>query len=151
MGISSIFPQWLLTAVLVLFLSYIVLRTLRSNNRSAPKLPPNPPKLPLIGNLHQLHGKARHQALWQLSKQYGPVMLVHIGSKPFLIISSPSMAKQILKTQDHIFCSRPLSKAAKRLTYNYLDIAFSPQSNHQREMRKILVSELLGPKRATLF
>ncbi|GJY81653.1 putative cytochrome P450 [Tanacetum coccineum] len=151
MGISSIFPQWLLTAVLVLFLSYIVLRTLRSNNRSAPKLPQTLHMFLLIGNLHQLHGKARHQALWQLSKQYGPIMLVHIGSKPFLIISSPSMAKQILKTQDHIFCSRPLSKAAKRLTYNYLDIAFSPQSNHQREMRKILVSELLGPKRATLF
>ncbi|KAM0003739.1 putative cytochrome P450 [Helianthus debilis subsp. tardiflorus] len=78
-------------------------------------------------------------------------MLLHIGSKPFLIISSPAMAKQILKTQDHIFCSRPLSKAAKRLTYNYLDIAFSPQSDHRKEKRKILVSEFLGPKRARSF
>lgn len=78
-------------------------------------------------------------------------MLIHIGTKPFLVISSPAMAKQVLKTHDHIFCSRPKSKATKRMSYNYLDIAFSPYDNHWREMRKILVSEFLGPKRTKLF
>ncbi|KAI3809398.1 hypothetical protein L1987_25370 [Smallanthus sonchifolius] len=152
MEIFTISPSWLLTAS-VFFISCMFIYTLRSKRSSmaAPKLPPNPPKLPIIGNLHKLLGKPRHQALWQLSKQYGPIMLLHIGSKPFLIISSPIMAKQVLKTQDHIFCSRPSSKAVKRLTYNYLDIAFSPQSDHRREKRKILVSEFLGPKRARSF
>ncbi|KAI3799481.1 hypothetical protein L1987_34779 [Smallanthus sonchifolius] len=60
------------------------------------------------------------------------------------------MAKQILKTQDHIFCSRELFQATKRLTYNFVDIAFSPHSSHWREMRKLLVSEFMGPKRAKL-
>ncbi|KAF5799327.1 putative cytochrome P450 [Helianthus annuus] len=153
MEIFTIFPSWLLTTTLVFFMFCMFLYTLRSNKSSitTPKLPPNPPKLPIIGNLHKLIGKSRHEALWQLSKEYGPVMLFYIGSKPYLIISSPAMAKQVLKTQDHIFCSRPLSKGAKRLTYNYLDIGFSPQSDHRREMRKILVSEFLGPKRARLF
>ncbi|KAJ0771529.1 putative cytochrome P450 [Helianthus annuus] len=153
MEIFSIFLSWLLTTALVLFMLCMFLHPLRSNRSSitAPKLPPNPPNLPIIGNLHKLIGKPRHQALWQLSKEYGPVMLFYIGSKPYLIISSPAMAKQVLKTQDHIFCSRPLSKAVKRLTYNYMDIAFSPHSDHQREMRKILVSEFLGPKRARWF
>ncbi|MFS7917464.1 putative cytochrome P450 [Helianthus anomalus] len=143
MEIFTIFPSWLLTTALVFF---TFLYTLRSNRSSitAPKLPPNPPKLPIIGNLHKLIGKPRHQAFWQLSKEYGPIMLFYIGSKPYLIIPSPAMAKQVLKTQDHIFCSRPLSKGVKRITYNYLDIAFSPQSDHRREMRKILVSEFLG-------
>ncbi|KAJ0771505.1 putative cytochrome P450 [Helianthus annuus] len=153
MEFFTIFPSWLLTTALVLFMFFMFLNTLRSNRSSitAPKLPPNPPKLPIIGHLHKLIGKPHHQALWELSKEYGPIMLLHIGSKPFLIISSPAMAKQVLKTQDHIFCSRPLSKAAKRLTYNYLDIAFSPQSDHRKEKRKILVSEFLGPKRARSF
>ncbi|KAI3809405.1 hypothetical protein L1987_25377 [Smallanthus sonchifolius] len=148
-----IFPSWLLTTTLGFFTFCIFLYTLRSKRSSmaATKLPPSPPKLPIIGNLHKLLGKPRHQALWQLSKQYGPIMQFHIGSKPFLIISSPIMAKQILKTQDHIFCSRPLSKGTKRLTYNYMDIAFSPQSDHRREMRKILMSEFIGPKRGRLF
>ncbi|KAK9078607.1 hypothetical protein SSX86_002664 [Deinandra increscens subsp. villosa] len=154
MEIFTIFPSWLLVTLLasLFFIFYTFLNiNLRSNNNSSINLPPNPPNLPIIGNLHQLLGKPRHQALWQLSKQYGPVLLFQMGSKPFLVISSPIMAKQILKTQDHIFCSRPFSKATQQITYNYSDIAFSPQSHHRREMRKILVSELLGPKRSRVF
>ncbi|GJT04616.1 cytochrome P450 71B34-like protein [Tanacetum coccineum] len=153
MEISNILPLMLLTNALVLFMfiMFLYIRKLNSSSMgSAHKLPPNPPKYPIIGNLHQLLGNSRHQALWQLSKEYGPIMQIHIGSKSFLVISSPAMAKQILQTQDHIFCSRPISQATKRLTYNYLDIAFSPHDNHWREMRKLLVSEFLGPKRAKL-
>ncbi|KAI3705365.1 hypothetical protein L1987_75601 [Smallanthus sonchifolius] len=151
MVIFTIFPSWLVTTTLVLSMSCMFLFIILRSNRSVPKLPPSPPKLPIIGNLHQLLGLPRHQALWQLSKQYGPLMQIHIGSKPFIVISSPTMAKHVFKNQDHIFCSRPTYHATKRLTYNYLDTAFSPHDNHWREMRKILVSEFLGPKRASSF
>ncbi|CAH1424353.1 unnamed protein product [Lactuca virosa] len=153
MEIFTIFPSWLLTTLLVLSLFCLFLYTVRSKRfpMVVPELPPSPPKLPIIGNLHQLLGKPRHQALWQLSQEYGPVFLLHIGSKPYLVISSSAMAKQVFKIQDHIFCSRPISQASKRLTYNYLDIAFSPYNNHWKKMRKLLVSEFLGPKRAVLF
>ncbi|KAJ0841503.1 putative cytochrome P450 [Helianthus annuus] len=144
----DISTEWPLIAALVLFILSIFVYPKRLSK--AYKLPPSPPKLPILGNLHQLLGKPRHEALWQLSKQYGPLMQLHIGSKHFLIISSPEMAKQVLKTQDHIFCSRPKSHAAQRLTYNYLDIAFSPYSGHWKEMRKLMASEFLGPKRAKL-
>ncbi|KAK1421122.1 hypothetical protein QVD17_23230 [Tagetes erecta] len=143
--IFTIFPSWLLTTSSLFFISIIFLYTRTS------KLPPNPPKLPIIGNLHQLLGKPRHQALCHLSKQYGPIMSLHIGSKPFLIISSPKMAKQVFKNQDHLFCSRPMSRATGLLSYNYLDIAFSPHNDHWRDMRKLLVSEFLGPKKASSF
>ncbi|CAI9302985.1 unnamed protein product [Lactuca saligna] len=148
MEIFSIFPSWLLTTILVLFC--IFLYTLKSNSSSmvALKLPPNPPKLPIIGNMHQLLGQPRHLAFWKLSQEYGPIMLLNIGSKSCLIISSSTMAKQVFKDQDHILCSRPISKTTKRLTYNYVDAAFSPHSNHSKKMRKVLVSEFMGPKRA---
>ncbi|KAK1421120.1 hypothetical protein QVD17_23228 [Tagetes erecta] len=61
------------------------------------------------------------------------------------------MAKQVLKTNDLLFCTRPFFEATKVLTYNFLDIAFSPYDNHWKEMRKVFVSELLGPTRAGLF
>ncbi|KAL4576537.1 hypothetical protein LXL04_012632 [Taraxacum kok-saghyz] len=153
MEFFTIFPSWFLTSLLVLSMFCFFIYNARSNRSSmvVPKLPPNPPKLPIIGNLHQLLGKPRHKALWQLSQQYGPLMLLHIGTKPYILISSSSLAKQVFKNLDHILCSRPLSKATKRLTYNYLDIAFSPCDNHWKKMRKLLVSEFLGPKRARLF
>ncbi|KAI3705364.1 hypothetical protein L1987_75600 [Smallanthus sonchifolius] len=151
MEIFNIFPSWIVTTSLVLSMSCMFLFITLRSNRSVPKLPPSPPKLPIIGNIHQLLGLPRHQALWQLSKQYGPIMQIHIGSKPLIVISSPTMTKQVFKNQDHIFCSRPISHASKRLSYNHLDIAFSPHNNHWREMRKILVFEFLGSKIASSF
>ncbi|XP_076921385.1 parthenolide synthase-like [Bidens hawaiensis] len=75
-------------------------------------------------------------------------MQIRIGSTPYLIISSPDTAKQVLKTQDHNFCNRQLVQGTKLLSYNFVDVVFSPYDNHWKEMRKILVSELMGPKRA---
>ncbi|CAN6548853.1 unnamed protein product [Malus baccata var. baccata] len=53
-------------------------------------------------------------------------MLLHFGHVPALVISSAEAAKDALKTNDLHCCSRPSSAGARRLTYNYLDIAFSP-------------------------
>ncbi|KAI3721536.1 hypothetical protein L2E82_32552 [Cichorium intybus] len=151
----TIVPSWLFATVIVLSISCFFIYTLSQRNPSFavpnPKFPPSPRKLPIIGNLHQLLGKHRHQILWRLSQKYGPVMLLHFGSKPFLVISSSTMAKQVFKTHDHMLCTRSFFQGTKRLTYNYLDIAFSPHDDHWKEMRKILVTEFLGPKRARLF
>ncbi|GJT50213.1 retrovirus-related pol polyprotein from transposon TNT 1-94 [Tanacetum coccineum] len=42
------------------------------------------------------------------------------------------------------------TRNAVQVSCNYLDIAFSSHNNHWREMRKLLVSEFLGPKRDKL-
>ncbi|KAL3527649.1 hypothetical protein ACH5RR_012305 [Cinchona calisaya] len=113
-------------------------------------LPPSPPKLPIIGNLHQL-SKLPHQNLYQLSQKYGPVMLLQLGYTPTLVISSAEMAKEILQTHDIDFCSRPNSPAVKKFFYNFSDVAFSPYTDHLRERRKIFVSHLLNSKRIQSF
>ncbi|TQD82184.1 hypothetical protein C1H46_032272 [Malus baccata] len=112
--------------------------------------PPSPPKLPLIGNLHQL-GTPRHKSLHQLSIKYGPVMLLHLGRVPTLVISSAEAAKDALKTNDLHCCSRPSSAGTRRLTYNYLDMAFSPYGDYWREIRKICVLELFSVKRVQSY
>src|ERR1035438_3200436 len=82
--------------------------------------PPSPPKLPLIGNLHQL-GPLAHQSFQELSKKYGPIMLLHLGEIPTLVVSSAHMACEVLRTHDSIFASRPKFKAATILSYNHHD------------------------------
>ncbi|CAK9184168.1 unnamed protein product [Ilex paraguariensis] len=114
------------------------------------KLPPGPPRLPIIGNLHQL-GKLPHQSLLQLSRKYGPVMLLKLCNTPTVVISSANMAKEVLKTHDIDFCSRPSSPGTKRLTYNFLDVAFTPYSNQWQSTNRLFVSELFNSKRAKLF
>ncbi|XP_008221935.1 PREDICTED: cytochrome P450 71B36-like [Prunus mume] len=129
----------------------LLLRKNKQQHKNPQKhYPPSPPKLPLIGNLHQL-GSSPHQSLWQLSKKYGPVMLLHLGRVPTLVISSAEAAKEALKTNDLHCCSRPSSAGSRRLTYNYLDVAFSPYGEYWREIRKICVLELFSVKRVQSY
>ncbi|RXH77720.1 hypothetical protein DVH24_039691 [Malus domestica] len=114
------------------------------------KLPPSPPRLPLIGNLHQL-GTFPHLSLHALSKKYGDLMLVHFGKVPTLIVSSAEMAKEVMKTQDIAFCSRPKATAPGILFYDAHDVAFAPYGEYWRQVRKICVLELLSLKRVSQF
>lgn len=80
----------------------------KHTNAAKTLLPPGPPGLPIIGNLHEI-GTTRilHLYLWQLSKKYGPNIHMKLGSVPILVVSSAKLAKEVLKTQDLAFCSRP--------------------------------------------
>ncbi|KAM7272683.1 hypothetical protein ACFE04_027346 [Oxalis oulophora] len=120
------------------------------NERKLKHLPPGPPGLPIIGNLHQL-GALPHQSLHQLSKKYGPVIFLKLGQVPTVVVFSADSAKQVLKTHDHECCTRPLIAGAGRLSYNYLDVAFTPYGDYWREMRKICVLELFSLKNVQSF
>ncbi|XP_004309995.1 PREDICTED: cytochrome P450 71B34-like isoform 3 [Fragaria vesca subsp. vesca] len=125
------------------FLLLLPLLLLLNKNKKPPKhYPPSPPKLPIIGNLHQFtqSGSSPHQNLWRLSKKFGPVMLLHLGRIPTLVISSAEAAKQVLKDNDLNCCSRPSSSGSRKLTYNYLDMGFAPYdriSGKQRQFERV--------------
>ncbi|THG14729.1 cytochrome P450 71B10-like [Camellia sinensis] len=140
---------WFPASIILLFSSLSFL-FFTKKSKTPTNLPPTPPTLPIIGNLHQL-GKLPHRSLTQLSKKHGPVMLLKLGQVSCLVVSSPETAKQVLKTHDLECCSRPFSHGPKRLCYNLLDLAFGPYSNYWREMRKLCVSELFTVKRVHSF
>ncbi|KAL9376459.1 hypothetical protein Peur_030579 [Populus x canadensis] len=110
------------------------------------KLPPGPKPWPIIGNFNLL-GPLPHQSLHQLSLKYGKTMQLHFGSYPVMVTSSLDMAKQILKTYDHMFASRPQTAAGKYTTYEYSDLAWAPYGPYWRQGRKIYLTELFSAKR----
>ncbi|KAH7679263.1 Premnaspirodiene oxygenase protein [Dioscorea alata] len=130
------------------FLLLLILSIKLVLSKRSVRSPPSPWKLPLIGNLHQF---GSHQILHKLSKKYGPLMFLKLGQVPTLLVSSSQMAKEIMKTHDHIFASRPVLNASRIILYKNRDMAFAPYGEYYRQMRKISVTNLLSMKRVQLF
>ncbi|XP_004501854.1 cytochrome P450 71AP13-like [Cicer arietinum] len=111
-------------------------------------LPPGPPTIPFIGNLHQLGiGTMPPKSLQSLADKYGPITFLQLGEIPTVVVSSARLAKEVLKTHDLALASRPQLFSAKYLFYNCTDIAFAPYSAYWRHVRKICILELLSAKR----
>ena len=97
---------FLIAFLLFYFMAVKILKR-PSEKNSRLRLPPGPNPLPIIGNIHQLFGSQIHHLLRDLAKIYGPLMHLKIGETPTIIVASPELAKEIYKTNDIIFASRP--------------------------------------------
>nr|QLI49058.1 cytochrome P450 family 71 subfamily FB polypeptide 1 [Gloriosa superba] len=115
---------------------------------SSPKklLPPSPPRLPFLGNFHQI-GHLPHRSFHDLAMKYGPIISLKLGTVPTILISSGAGVEEICKIQDLIFSTRPQLEIAKRVFYNCRDIAFSPPTEYWRQVRKASILHLLGTKK----
>ncbi|XP_042518067.1 cytochrome P450 71B37-like [Macadamia integrifolia] len=133
-----------LLLLLIPVLSLLLLKG-RNNYSKGLKLPPSPPGLPIIGNLHQV-GSLPFRSTTELAKKYGPVMLLRLGFAPTVFVSSPEMAREVLKHQDAQMCNRVRLEGPRKVSYDFRDIAFTPYGEWWREVRKICNLELLSPK-----
>ncbi|XWS27748.1 hypothetical protein CRYUN_Cryun25bG0007300 [Craigia yunnanensis] len=142
--------QVLFTFLLVLLMIFKTLKKSKAQN-STQKLIPGPRKLPLVGNLHQIASPLPHQTLRDLAIKHGPLMHLQLGEISTVIVSSPAVAKEIMKTQDINFSYRPALAVVKIITYDFTSIAFAPYGNYWRHLRKVCTTELLNAKRVQSF
>ncbi|XBI87154.1 hypothetical protein VPH35_025286 [Triticum aestivum] len=134
-----------LPLIILLFLLVIKIYT---SSPTGKRLPPGPWKLPLLGSLHHLllsrHGDLPHRALQELSRKHGPLMLLHFGDVPTLVVSSAKAAREVLKTHDAAFASRHLTPT--------LDIfSRGPYGDLWRQLRRICLLELMSARRVLSF
>ncbi|XP_052210799.1 geraniol 8-hydroxylase-like [Diospyros lotus] len=113
---------------------------------SAKKLPPGPAGLPLIGSLHSL-GPRPNQSLAELSKIYGPIMTLKLGSVTTVVASSADAAKAILQTHDHSFSGRPVPASVATQPNPDATIAWVPPDNSWRTRRRICATRMLNAQK----
>uniref|UniRef100_M1BJS5 Cytochrome P450 71A4 n=1 Tax=Solanum tuberosum TaxID=4113 RepID=M1BJS5_SOLTU len=142
--------EYFLLVPLLVFIFFFHKCFFSPSNTQKRLLPPSPTKLPIIGNLHQL-GSLPHRSLHKLSKKYGPLMLLHFGSKPVLIASSVDAARDIMKIHDLVWSNRPKSSIADGLLYDSKDVSFSPYGEYWRQIRSVTVLHLLSNKRVQSY
>ncbi|CAH2063298.1 unnamed protein product [Thlaspi arvense] len=112
----------------------------------AVKIPPGPPRLPLLGNIFQI-GEKPHRSFFDLSRIYGSVMSLKLGCLTTVVISSPEAAKQVLKTHDLALCYRISTDPVRAAGHHERSFVWLPPFARWRFLRKITTNQLSSTRR----
>ena len=61
-----------------------------------------------------------------------PLMLLHLGKVPVLVVSTTEAAREVLKTHDPVFSNKPHRKMFDILLYGSEDVASAAYGNYWR-------------------
>ncbi|KAI3711328.1 hypothetical protein L2E82_41331 [Cichorium intybus] len=126
------YPTFFLFLCCLLPFIYALVISGRRNSR----LPPGPYAFPIIGNLLEF-GVKPHHSLAILSKRYGHLMSLKLGSRTTIVISSPDMAKEFFQTHDISFSSRSVPNAVRAGDSDKYSIVWLPAGDQWRKLRRI--------------
>ncbi|XP_057954481.1 cytochrome P450 76T24-like [Malania oleifera] len=135
--------------LLLVSFAWTCLRVLLSEttSRSSGKLPPGPRPFPVVGNIFSLSSKP-HVSLADLSKTYGPVMSLKLGTITSVVISSPQAAREALQKHDRALSGRTVTDSVRALRHHEASVVWLPESaTRWRELRKICALQLFSPQR----
>ncbi|CAL4996442.1 unnamed protein product [Urochloa decumbens] len=131
-------------ALLLLLALSAALVTTRSR-RSSGTLPPSPMALPLIGHLHLIRPPP-HRALDRIVSRYGPLVYLRLGPSTHCVVAGTADAARDLLKFEASIPERPLTAVTRHLAYDDAGFAFAPYGPHWRFMKRLCMSELLGPR-----
>ncbi|RVW50685.1 Angelicin synthase [Vitis vinifera] len=97
------------------------------NRGGAPPPPPGPRGLPLLGYLPFLDPEL-HSHFADLARAHGPILKLRLGSKVGIVVTSPSLAREVLKDHDTIFANRDVPDLTNALQYGGFDIVCTVRS-----------------------
>ncbi|KAI5347063.1 hypothetical protein L3X38_014942 [Prunus dulcis] len=121
---------------------------------SKPKLPPGPLTIPVIGNFLWLRKSFSElePVLRNLKARYGPMVTLHIGSRPALFVGDRSLAHQALVQKGAVFADRPPALATDKVqNSNQHNINSAVYGPTWRLLRRNLTSEILHPSRVKSY
>uniref|UniRef100_A0A803MCU0 Uncharacterized protein n=1 Tax=Chenopodium quinoa TaxID=63459 RepID=A0A803MCU0_CHEQI len=133
--------QNMLTIIIPLFFITWFIFFIKWQNKKRFPLPPGPRGLPLVGYLPFLDSNL-HQSFINLASIYGPIFKVQLGMKDCIVITSPSLVKEVVRDHDVIFANRgDPTVAVESFMLGTDDIAFSNYGHEWRKMRKLFCQQ----------
>ncbi|KAK1419071.1 hypothetical protein QVD17_28228 [Tagetes erecta] len=107
------------------------------------RLPPGPYGLPVIGYIPFLRSNL-HEQFTEMAHKYGPIFSLQLGRKLHVVVNSMDLAKVVAREQDNTFANRSPPLTGLIITYGGMDIVWSNNNAHYRNVRKLLVSQVLS-------
>ncbi|KAM3930504.1 cytochrome P450 2K1-like [Leptodactylus fuscus] len=140
-----------ITVLLLILFCLFLIKFFNESKGDLPKnFPPGPKPLPIIGNMHIMDMKRPYKTFLELSKKYGPVYSVHVGSQKMVLLCGYDTVKDALVNYAEDFSERPYVPIFHDLSKGY-GILFSHGENW-KVMRRFTLSTLrdLGMGRKTI-
>ncbi|KAM4694839.1 cytochrome P450 2K4-like [Discoglossus pictus] len=130
-----------ITIILSVILCLCLISLLYGWNTTVYKnFPPGPKPLPIIGNLHIIDAKTPYKTFLELSKKYGSVFSVQMGSQKMVVLCGYETVKEALVNHADEFTDRPNIPIFKDVSKGY-GVVFSNGDNW-KVMRRFTLSTL---------
>uniref|UniRef100_A0A8D2L5J6 Uncharacterized protein n=1 Tax=Varanus komodoensis TaxID=61221 RepID=A0A8D2L5J6_VARKO len=99
------------TVFLALYLTYLIVVSIKRGVSKKGNLPPGPTPLPVIGNFLQLKSGRTIESLLKLREKYGPVFTVYFGNRPVVVLCGHEAVKEALidKAEEFRYGELPVS------------------------------------------
>ncbi|KAF8015801.1 hypothetical protein BT93_H1366 [Corymbia citriodora subsp. variegata] len=136
-------PRATTTLLVVAIVALSFFSLFRRRKSGTAPLPPGPRGVPFLGYLPFL-GTELHQKFAELAETYGPIYKLWLGSKLYVVVNSPLLAKEIVRDQDMTFANRDPNIATTIGSYGGRDITFSSQGPYWRNLRKLFVRHIMS-------
>lgn len=102
------------------------------------RLPPGPPTLPIIGNLHQIPTKGSYFAFTKWAKEYGGIFSLKLGPGTAVVLTDRRLVKQLIDKRSNIYSNRPHSYVSHNLITGGDHILIAHYSKTWQQYRKYI-------------
>ncbi|GJY48006.1 cytochrome P450 76C1-like protein [Tanacetum coccineum] len=130
--------------VVLLWYKWMLTYTTKVKNR----LPPGPHGLPVVGYLPFL-GFYLHEIFMEMAKIYGLIFSLQLGCKLHVVVNSVDLIKVVARERDHTFANRAPPIITLEANYGGVDVVWSNNNAHWRNMRKLMVNQVLSSTNIT--
>jgi hypothetical protein len=96
-------PSYVLVTITLLWATYRLLQV----GRRPKGLPPGPPTLPILGNIHQMPTKNPHLQFQAWAQEYGPIYSLMLGTTTMIVLNEDKAVKELLDRRSSNYSSRP--------------------------------------------
>ncbi|RLN17089.1 hypothetical protein C2845_PM02G08770 [Panicum miliaceum] len=114
--------------------------------RELHRLPPGPAGLPIIGSAHHMiSNKPVFRWIHRLLKEMNTnIMCLRFGAVHVVVVSCPEIAREVLRKNDAVFASRPITFASGSFSFGYKGSILSPYGEQWKKMKRVITSEILS-------